>query len=506
MFGIGRIKKYSHMLKLYYGVHYKNAGRKKVVSIMDILLSNVKNGELLRLDVVVGYMAIEGYYNGKKDWDVLYKKMLGTQSADILLQEAESVRKGINFETRVLLDKDFNIISGIEQLAAVLYNHKEQIPVRIFHISEKADYSIHWLMARGFSNDELKGVLDRANELMSYERLKNRMVAVIWNTVAKYKDEIKEDIGLLQRSNIDVKDVSCIAFRHREDYENMVRRIYSVDDVEEWKIEKKIEHMKNYNPEMMLLELDIKDPQFRIKSLSHMPTSAIGEQLKYALRNRYKGRVDDYYFDIVFHMADNYTQSGFINGLIFHNIKMEEIVFILGNYKYAFMKVNSPGVPKEFPTRIPVGKDIDVLIRKEDAIDIKNNIIAYLENVLNDTLQIRVASDNYSMAIRIEMYDRLIFQIDLVFAHFRLDDTYIIDALNRRRCITCSQSYYVLSNEDEYLYRLVAFRENPRKRHHFEYLVSKYKDYSKEALKQYCNKDRFELLSIMKYIDYKAHR
>ncbi len=505
MFGIGRLKKYSHKIKLAYEIHNKNVGRKQTISIMDVLASNIRNQEWIRLDVVVCYMAIEAYYKGDKGWDYLYNKMLGDQSGEELLRFIKTTPKDeFNSELRVLLDKDLNIVLGTQYLALALYYHIEQIPVRIISICEKNDRSVHWLMSKGFSNAELESVVDTAREILETEKSKNELVAVVWNTVVEFDADIKEDINLLQRNNIKITNAYHYKYLNQEDYENIVRRIYSVDDVEGWKIEKKIEHMGKYNPELTLLKLKLNDPQFRIKSLSHMPISIVGEQLKYALRSRYQGMVKDYYFDIVFHAADNYTQSGFINALFFNNIEMKDIISILNKYDYAFMKIEAPGIPKDFPSLIPLGKDIDTLIRKEDADNISNEIIEYLEKTVNEALIIKKTSDLYSTAIRVEIFERLVFQIDLVHAHNRLSESYVTDALKRRKLIPTPQSYYVLSDADEYLYRLVAFRENPKKRQHYDYLVSKYKNYSRSALNKYCYKDLRSLLILMRYIGFKA--
>lgn len=59
---------------------------------------------------------------------------------------------------------------------------------------------------------------------------------------------------------------------------DFVRKIYSVDDIDNWKVEKKIEHLQE--GKVVVLELKIDDLHFRIKNKTRQPISQKVEIIK----------------------------------------------------------------------------------------------------------------------------------------------------------------------------------------------------------------------------------
>ena len=68
-----------------------------------------------------------------------------------------------------------------------------------------------------------------------------KCVGIIWNCAFEFKDEITKIIA-----NYSVVE-NCYCIDLKSNYENFVRLIYSADSIAEWKVDKKVEYMRNYH-------------------------------------------------------------------------------------------------------------------------------------------------------------------------------------------------------------------------------------------------------------------
>lgn len=92
-------------------------------------------------------------------------------------------------------------------------------------------------------------------------------------------------------------------------FEHTVRAVYEIDDIAEWKVDKKLAHMTSYKKRMRVIWVELPDPEYRKKGLNNADISSVGEQLKSLLRNKYKGAVSNYIYDIVCHTGDNWQHN-----------------------------------------------------------------------------------------------------------------------------------------------------------------------------------------------------
>lgn len=296
-----------------------SVGKRKTVSIADIFYKNMKDGELFRYDIVVRYLAIECFH-GLNDYGYdLYNKMQNARQGDGYAET--SMRKfveliksfeadGYDQSSSILIGQDFGIIDGSHRMALALYYGAKEIPVWIIPATRMVDYSIDWFMMHGFSAGEIEALRDKANEIK--EKMNATFSCVIWSPAVFLAEDIIHDLGFFG----EVLTVKRYVFDETE-YERIVRAIYSIDDIDEWKIDKKIEHMP-HGTELVALDVKLDDPAFRIKDSTGMLLSTKGERIKRALRARYKDRIQNYFFDIILHMGDNFQQSEFMRN-VFYN-------------------------------------------------------------------------------------------------------------------------------------------------------------------------------------------
>lgn len=102
----------------------------------------------------------------------------------------------------------------------------------------------------------------------------------------------------------------------REIFVRFVHGVYHVDDIAEWKINTKPEHFgDNVSYHVRMLDIKMNYPDFRIKRTG-ATISREGEKLKKQIRDHYKDKMDNYFHNIIFHTADNYFQSEYMDYMV----------------------------------------------------------------------------------------------------------------------------------------------------------------------------------------------
>ena len=74
----------------------------------------------------------------------------------------------------------------------------------------------------------------------------------------------------------EIRNVKDLCFKD-ETFKRAVRGIYSIDDIEDWKIEKKIDGMQPYPKLVRVMEIKVMEPKFRLKAANNHTISEEGE-------------------------------------------------------------------------------------------------------------------------------------------------------------------------------------------------------------------------------------
>lgn len=469
--------------------HYKT----EEMSISDLMLIQSDHEELLRWDIIVRYLAIENYY-GKNDygWE-LYRKMQKIRICDGYEEQAVEQFKnligsyeksGYDKSSGILVDKNLHLIDGSHRIALALYHGIPNITVNIVKTRHPVEYSVDWFLMNGFSYEEIHRIKEKYVEIFS--GLDKCFTCIIWAPAVSLVKNISEDIALY--ADIISEKEYCY---ESGTYDNIVKALYSVDDIEKWKIDKKIEHMKGYDPRLIKLDLLFKDPKFRIKNSSGLPLSQQAEKIKKTLRKKYSSYIADYYFDIILHIGDNVYQSMYMNHVLNEDIDFTKLIDILDKYTYAFVKIDVPYMPSDFPLSIPVCKDADILCLENELNYISQEVFETYKNIDGFTTY-RIEEKNGSR-IRIQWGKTLYYQIDLSFAAKGMDRSYVKDALDAR--IKSDKGYYILAPAYEYVYRANSYAQNPQKLQHKKYLQEHAHEMDSDMITKYCNVDINKILN-----------
>lgn len=446
------------------------------VYIYDLLkMQNDKYGDFNRMDIVVKYMAIESYMNGDDNGIELYKKMQQMR-LKITEEQAENEwskfkclinmvqKKGYMNDSFIVCDEMLHIMDGAHRLAICLYLKIFMIPVKMSPQKFECDYNIEWFWKNDFKLMELKKIEDTFLKIKNFSS--HEIVAFIWPPAMKYFSQIIEELKYFV-------EVCKIETKKFDDVElpDLIRRIYSVDDIEDWKVEKKIKAIRRSENVIAIITLKIEKPKYRIKAQTALPLSKKVEELKEIVRNRYKKRVDDYYFDNIIHICDNYYQSVLIKKILNLPLNISECFEKIKKYRYVISKFEVPYMVYDFPYSFPVHKDSDILCLSEDFEKIVQIISDFVEiySKNNDLVVRRINSEN-RIKIRLEYLNFLIYQFDISSKIDCLGDLFVDNAVKRRIPIDI---FYVMNQTDEFQVRKIEYEQYPNKKYHLDY-INKY--------------------------------
>jgi len=135
----------------------------------------------------------------------------------------------------------------------------------------------------------------------------NIFTIILWNPAEKYYNEIE---------NI-IKDEFTILFNSEKSINNMktfVDKVYELDvRCHKPYLPKKIEILEKYKQEVQFLMILIDNPKYDKQNVSHTAV-----KLKEKIRGIYKEKIENYYKDIIIHVADNSIEAENIFKLTLH--------------------------------------------------------------------------------------------------------------------------------------------------------------------------------------------
>ena len=437
-----------------------------------------------RLDTVVRYLAVEEYY-GKNDYGFrLYEKMQGkridkayvTGSVERFRNLIESWEKnGYSDDSEISLDRNLLIIDGSHRMALALYHGIKDISCKVYKNKTSIDYGLSWFVQNDFTVEEMNIIQNKCEELLAKHR--KAISVILWPPVQNYFEEITEKVKMLYKVDM-IRD-----FQYPDEiFKRIVKGIYYIDDIADWKIDKKIEHMAGFEPKRIrVMQLYVECPSFRRKASNQHTLSREGEKIKSIIRKCYMDKVDNYFYDIIVHTGDNYEQSEFINQLFDADIPLVGYFDQIKDYRWMLIKSENEYTTERFPEEFPFSKDADMLCTEKEFERLKNITYSYFLDNIKPIYRIRQIEEEKRVKIRIEQEGFLIYQIDLSYEVAGLKSEFVEESLERRKKV---KNYYIADEADEVYYRMNEYKQYPNKHRHLEY-VEKHKDlYDEGKMKQ----------------------
>lgn len=125
-------------------------------------------------------------------------------------------------------------------------------------------------------------------------------IGIIWNSAQNYENEIIKDL----RDKVKVLDT--FNFDLGDNYINFVYSIYQKENMEQWKINKKLSYMMLYpNANITVVFFEFDENRIVFHTMKKKEVFADLEECKMYIRKKYSILLPEYTFDIIFHATDN---------------------------------------------------------------------------------------------------------------------------------------------------------------------------------------------------------
>lgn len=298
----------------------------KTVNATDLFLAQYVKDEFNAIDIVVKYLAIENFY-GKNDFGLeLYRKLqlkrVNEDWNERYIKLMKSFEMGIDMNSWIQVDLNYSIHDGAHRLALALYHNYEYVPINIFNVEiNRRYYGWKWFEENGFTKFEMDLIYRKLNELL--EKCRKPYFCILWPPARLEFDNIKGSIECAEKG---VRILKCYEIQFsREELKKFIYNIYETDDIKKYKLDLKYEHimqsldMDGYDEKLYtvcVMELKIDNPDFRLKPLSGLPQSKSTMRLKKKIRDMFKDKITDYYYDIIMHLTDNQLQNDAVEEII----------------------------------------------------------------------------------------------------------------------------------------------------------------------------------------------
>lgn len=292
----------------------------KVIQIdtNELLLCQYRDGVFNRYDVAVRLLAIENYF-GKNIYGFdLYKKMqkrragdeaygeISTQRYAQLIQSYEKM--GYDENSELVIDEKLHLKDGSHRLALAIYFGVSRLKVRIIKKEKDNYYGKSWF-EKYFSREECALIKKKVFEIES--NCAGTIKGILWPSAVNFFDEI---VDVIKQQYL-VTNI-CDFVLDFDKFTKIVHDIYQIDSIAEWKINTKLKYMTPFSPyRIRIFDIDMKNPKFRLNNTKDQVLSDKGARLKEKIREMYKEKITGYFPDIIFHTADGFYQSRYIEKL-----------------------------------------------------------------------------------------------------------------------------------------------------------------------------------------------
>lgn len=307
--------------KLIHRIYHRPSAFNHVYKVREIIMQQNRLDGYNRLDTIVRLLAIENEY-GLNDygWD-LYRKMQSKRTQNEQPTTEERVenfkelihsweRKGYEIESAIVLDNNLMVVDGSHRLAMSIYHNLYEINCHVIPQTCDVKYGVEWFVENDFSPEEIDHILKKTDSII--QKYKIHISCILWPPVKEYFDEILKKISYIYNV-IEVKDMLF----SDEEFDDYVQTVYQIDDIAQWKIDRKKECMKNSGEKVVrYILLEFENPFFRYKELNKNTLLTQGEELKRMIRNCYKDKIENYFYDIICLTGDNHEQSEYMSLLI----------------------------------------------------------------------------------------------------------------------------------------------------------------------------------------------
>lgn len=485
----------------------------QVYSVKDIIMSQFVDGQCVFYDIAVRLLAIDQYYGKNKVGYDLYRRMQAASGFDwvprfqrlIQSYELNGFQEGNPLE----LDDKLTLMDGAHRLTLALYHNIELLPATIYQTTRERCWNYNWFWEANYSREEIRMIHQRAIEM--FNQCKYNYVGVIWPPAFHLRDEIINEINTYLQigkypplQNTDCRVIRWVDMELKKlDFAGFLRAMYYADVMNEDGIKWKLQSMANSLPEgcedynVRVFYLDVSNPDISRNIKNNTAQSRQIARIKKAIRSRFKDWVNNYEYDNIMHISDNYIQSKFCD-LAVNIDKDVSDLFIQLNKQYDYVIAKAFGRQStDFPYYYYYYSDVDIVVRPSDVQKVSETAEKWLNEKYGGKYEewLRVErrlDEEEQVEIQVSLRGWRYFLVHVqTLAHFSMDNGITDDYLLHRE-FAVNKPIYVLPPKYDMLIRLADLAVKPHKDWHRKYIAKHIDEYDEQlAEKSFSNNPDF---------------
>lgn len=254
---------------------------------------------------------------------LMYKKMQnqrsGKDTADLskFIRLVESIlKRGFSPYNPIVLNSSGRLYDGAHRLSVAMALGIPLVPIRMSSFNnklkqklfdkkiEKIEFSEKWFHSFGFSKNKIAELESRVK--VAFFETGLYFPVIVWPPAMSHFDQIIKELDkkfdLISQLILDLNKDSFQAFLYE---------IYETDDIAFWKIGAKLAAMEGFlsaQNQIGIVYIDILNPRYRRKGKGGIISQEV-EESKKIIRGLIAPQIDNYFYDIILHIGDNYYQS-----------------------------------------------------------------------------------------------------------------------------------------------------------------------------------------------------
>lgn len=465
-------------------------GRREL-SVKDILLAQYYDGdysEYKHFDGAVRLLAIEeAEGRNQVGWD-LYMKMQKNgfwKPRFVNLIESYGSTGGYDPESFLELDKHLAVMDGSHRLMLAYHYGQEFINARILNALRNRSFDRGFFWKNGFSEEECRLIEERSRQIL--DACNYDFVGVVWPPAYSFADELLHDISAYDPESVQVVGSMDLVLE-RGDFIHFFKALYHTDVLDESGMDTKIRLIESFMPgcrsgcgyPIRVFKLHCKNPCIGINPKNLSTQSRTVKEIKTAFRGRFAPRIENYKYDVIFHVSDNYLQSMFCDILFGIDRDISGAFRLLEGEQYVVMRAKQSRQHSEFPRKFYFRGDSDILVRIPDMGRMADLVYEFSRrHFAYPWVRVEKKIGTEDAKVIVWLRDFMIFQFEFVCRPYGLTDSFAERCLRHR---VDDGSYYILPDEDEIIIRILEYIHKPKKTWYLDYIRSHIGQLDREML------------------------
>ena len=146
------------------------------------------------------------------------------------------------------------------------------------------------------------------------------------------------------------------------------------------------------------------------------------------------------------------------------HLNIVNLLLSIEHLQYVLIKTDVPYMPLDFPQKIAIGKDLDILCKYKHFNKLYKTCIDFSEKYKNKFIVKKINIED-KLKIRFEKNKKLYYQIDISYNY--ITKNFVENIINRR---IRKNIYYIPCIDDELIIRKHEYKKNKNKTWHLKYI------------------------------------